>query len=181
MPLPRELVGDQLLVRLARFDPDAPLQFVQFDQIEAVEDVAQSEILGRHDARAPERRSHLGRFAHAARSHVGDRGQLLAQGALRSRRDHGAMQVRLALQLVECLEALVGVLQGSHGIEALEGVAAIIDAAFVKPVRPFDVSGAPAVLAIDGRAADQDGQFQSAAIHLLHHQRHLPGGGNQQR
>ena len=155
VPLRGELVGDQLLVLVARLHPHAPLQLVELDQIEMIEDVAQREIFGRNDARSPEGRRHLGRRRHAARHHVGDRGKLLCRGALRSRGHHAPVQVRLALELLVQLGALLFGLQRGHRVEALERVTAIEHSALVQFVGAFDVSRAPAVLAIDRCAADE--------------------------
>ncbi len=67
-----------------------------------------------------------------------------------------------------------------HRLQAFEGVLAIEDARLVR-IAILGEQDAPPEATVDGRAAHQDGDVQFAAVQFVDDQRHLLGGGDQQR
>ncbi len=82
-------------------------------------------------------------------------------------------------ELFEHGRLAVGVDQRIHCVKTFEGILTIEDARFVG-IAIFGKEDAPTETAVDGRAADEDGNFMSTALHFVDDERHLLGGRYQQ-
>src|SRR5579859_3852084 len=90
--------------------------------------------------------------------------------------------LRLFLDLRDESGALLGGGEVVHDLQTLEGVAGIEDTRVVRlrVAVVLDEKDTPAIGAIDRGAADDDGNIQLAAVELLHTERHLLGGADEQ-
>jgi hypothetical protein len=170
-----ELLLHELPPLLALLAAAAPVELEQHVRVEVREHLVE---VDRDLADAPERRLGDGDVGPRGRAHrlVVGRSELGLRALL-------AQLASLEPRLVEQLGALVGLDELVHHGEAGERVLAVEDAGVVDLVglAALRVQDAAPEVAVDRGAADQHGVLEAALVQLLHRQRHLLGGRDEQR
>ncbi len=172
---PRPEVGvDELLPGVALHAAAAPVELEQHVRVEVRVDLVE---VDRDLADAPERGLGHGPVGRDRGAHgvVGEVEHLLRLALL-------AQPAGLLAHLRREALARLAVHELVHHGEALEGVLAVEDAGLVERVGLLAVGvvRAQAELAVDGRAADQQRVLEPVGVQLLHAQRHLLGGRDEQ-
>ena len=162
---------------LALLAAPAPVQLEQHVAVEVGVDVVE---VDRHLPRAPEGR--LGdRARRCARR---ERTESSVTGGPSSTTTGFSRSVRASSRIfATSARARLVVDQRVHRVEALEGVLAVEDAGLVDLVGllAVRVEDPPAEVAVDRGAADQHRELEPALVQLLHADRHLLGGRDEQR